>query len=98
MIGIAITVHGHASSSECPRHHQWEFFLPECTTVRSGSFTHDDIGACVPQRVRPPPCVFEEERLLCDSDKVCTRKRFWHNAKRLVTPTGRSAEDRTVDQ
>jgi pimeloyl-ACP methyl ester carboxylesterase len=30
------------------------------------------------------PCVVEEERLLCASDKVGTRKRARHNARRFV--------------
>src|SRR5262249_55408278 len=83
--------HRDASSFECPRHHQRELFSPECPTVRPSSLLHDDIRTCIPQRVRPPPCVPEEERLLCASDKVCARKRTTHNARRLVTAARRGA-------
>src|ERR1700683_4253474 len=89
--------HRDASSSECPRHHQRELFSPEYATVRPGSLIDDDIRICITQRVRPPPCVLEEERLLCASDKVCARKWTRHNARRLVTAARRSAQDRTVD-
>ena len=88
--------HRDASSSECPRHHHRELFSPECATVRSSSLSHDDIRTCIAQRVRPPPRVPEEERLLCASDKVCARKWARHNARRLVTPARRGAEDCTV--
>ena len=87
----------HASSPEYPRHHQRELFSPECATVRPGSLIHDDIRMCVAQRVRPPPCVRQKERLLCASNKVCARKRTRHKARRLVTAARRGAEDRTVD-
>src|ERR1051326_509602 len=86
-----------ASSSECPRHHQRELFSPECATVRPRTLIHDDICICIAQRVRPPPCVLQEERLLCASDKVCARKRTRHDAWRLVTAARRGAQDRTVD-
>ncbi len=66
-------------------------------TVRPSLLIHDDIRICIAQRVRPPPCVLEEERLLCASDKVCAWKRTRHYARRLVTAAGRGAEDRTVD-
>src|SRR4029077_19453809 len=87
----------HASSSKCPRHHQREFFLPESATVRPISLMHDDIRMCTAQRVRPPPCVLQEERLLCASDKVYARKRTRHNSRRLVAAARRGAKDRTVD-
>jgi hypothetical protein len=51
-------------SSECPGHHQRELFSPECATVRPSSLIHEDIRICSAQRVRPPPCVLAEERLL----------------------------------
>jgi hypothetical protein len=77
--------HRNASSSECPRHHQRKLFSPEYATVRTSPLIHGDIRICIAQRVRPPPCVLEEERLLCAGDKVCARKRTRHNARRLVT-------------
>jgi hypothetical protein len=81
-----------ALSSECPRHHQREFFSPKCSTVQSSSLIHDDIRTCIAQRVRPPLCVPDEERLLCTSDKVGARKRTRHNARRLITAARRGAE------
>src|SRR5580698_2879685 len=78
-----------ASSSKCPRHHQREFFLPERATVRPISLIHDDIRMCTAQCVRPPPCVLQEERLLCASDKVYARKRNRHNSRRLVATARR---------
>src|SRR5579872_4433953 len=84
------------SSSECPRHHQWELFSPECATVRPRPLIHDDISTCAVQRGRPPHCVLQEERLLCACDQVGPRKRIWHDFRRFVTTAGRSAEDRTV--
>src|ERR1700677_2370725 len=89
--------HRGASSAECPRHHQRELFSPEWATVRSSSPMHNDIRTCIAQRVCPPSCVLEEERLLCASHEVCARKRTRHNARRLVTTARRGAEDRTVD-
>src|SRR6516162_1968269 len=89
--------HRDALSSECPRHHQRELFLPECVTVRPSSLIHEYLRICIAQRVRPPPCVLKEERLLCAGDKVCARKRARHNARRVVTTARRGAEDRTVD-
>src|SRR5580698_8266425 len=89
--------HRDASSSESPRHHQRKLFLPECATVRPGSLIHDDIRICIAQRVRPSPCVREEERLLCAGDKVCARKRTRHNARRPVTAARRGTQDRTED-
>src|ERR1019366_2662075 len=89
--------HRDASSSECPGHHQRELFSPECATVRPSSLNHDDICTCIAQRVRPPPCVLEEERLLCASHEVCARKRTPQKTRRLVTASKRGAEDRTVD-
>src|SRR5580693_6182067 len=89
--------HRDASSSKCPRHHQRELLSTECATVRSSSLIHDDVRTCIAQRVCPPPCVPEEERLLCASHEVCARKRTRHDARRLVTTAGRGAEDRTVD-
>jgi hypothetical protein len=38
--------------------------------VRSSSLIHDDIRTCIAQRVRPPPCVPKEERLLCAGEIV----------------------------
>ncbi len=88
--------HRDASSSERPRHHQRELFSPEFAPVRPSSLIHDDIRTCIAQRVRPPPCVPEEERLPCASDKICARKWDRHNARRLVTAARRGAEDRAV--
>src|SRR5215469_9501088 len=86
-----------ASSSECPSHHQRELFSPECATVRPSSLIHEYIRICIAQRVSPPPCVLQEERLLCASDKVCARKRTRHNSRRLVAAARRGAKDRTID-
>src|SRR3984957_7508015 len=86
-----------ASSSKYPRHHQWEFFLPERATMRPISLIHDDIRMCTAQCVRPPSCVLEEERLLGASDKVCARKRPRHNPRRPVAAARRGAKDRTID-
>src|SRR3984957_21276456 len=88
--------HRRESLAECPCHHQRELLLPECATVRSSSLMHDDIRTCIAQRVCPPVCVPEEERLLCAGHEVCARKRTRHNARRLVTAARRGAEDRTV--
>ena len=65
--------------------------------MRPGSLIHADIRICIAQRVRPPLCVFEEERFLYASDKVCARERTRHNVGRLVTAARRGAEDRAVD-
>src|SRR5581483_1103118 len=84
-------------SPEHPPHHQRELFSPECTTVRPSALMDDDIGPCIAQRVCPPFCVLEKERLLSAGDKICARKRVRHNARWLVAAARRSAEDRTVD-
>src|ERR1700744_2304789 len=86
-----------ASSPECPRNHQRELFLPKYTTVRSNSLFHDGVRTCTAQRFRRYPCVIEEERLLCASDKVCARKLTRHKTRRPVTAARRGGEDRNVD-
>ena len=80
-----------------PTPHQRELFSPECAAVRPSSLIHDDIRISSAQRVRPPLCILQEERLLCAPDKVCARKRTWQNARRLVAAARRGAQDRTVD-
>jgi hypothetical protein len=89
-------IHRDASSSECPGHHQRKLFSPECTTMRSVSLIHDDLRTRIAQRIRPPPCVPEEEWLVYASDKICSRKGTRHNFRGLVTAARRGAEDRTV--
>ncbi len=74
-----------------------ELFAPECAAVRPGSLRHNDVRVRIAQRVRPPPCVFKKERLLCAGNEVRARKRTRHRVRRLVTAARRGAEDGAVN-
>src|SRR5439155_17990547 len=86
-----------ALSSERPRHHQRELFLPKRVAVRSNPLAHDDVRTCLAQRDRPAGRVPEEKRLQRAGDEVRARKRTRHLAWRTVTRTRRGAEDRAVE-
>jgi hypothetical protein len=48
------------SWSKRPRQHQRELLLPERVAERAEPLSHDSVGTCIAQRVRPPSRVLPE--------------------------------------